>query len=227
MKISFASYREKIAGFLSLRGADAQAGVAIEDLCYTVIDTELTGLDAKKDSIISAGAIKMLGGRIDLGSIFYRIVNPSTEIRPESVVIHEITPSEAEQGPPIEPIIQELSDFCGNDVIVGHFIHLDMDFINTVYRNINGAAMKNPVLDTHRMHEWLKEHNGEFKTHYGGCSEEANLFALAKKYAIPVSEAHNALMDAFISAQLFQRFLAFLPSLGVRTLKDLLSIGRP
>jgi hypothetical protein len=34
-------------------------------------------------------------------------------------------------------------------------------------------------------------------------------------------------MDAFITAQLFQRFLRVLPGLGVRTVKELLRIGRP
>jgi hypothetical protein len=34
-------------------------------------------------------------------------------------------------------------------------------------------------------------------------------------------------MDAFITAQLFQRFLSFLPALGVRTVKDLLRIAKP
>lgn len=227
MRISFASYREKITGFLTRKGYTPETDVALEDVRYTVVDTELTGLDPKKDSIISVGAIRMYGGRIDLGGIFYRVVNPSTVIRPESIVIHEITPTEAKQSPPIAPIIQEFTDFCRDDVIVGHFIHLDMDFINAENRRISWDAMKNPVVDTHRIHEWLKENDGEFRKHYRGFSEETNLFALAKKYRIPFSEAHNALNDAFITAQLFQRFLSFLPGLGVRTLSDLIRIGKP
>lgn len=227
MKLAFSAYREKITGFLSKKGSSADACVGIEDVHYIVIDTELTGLDTKKDSIISIGAIRMFGGRIDLGNVFYRVVNPSTAISPESIVIHEITPSEAKQGPPIKPIIQELAGLCRDDVIVGHFIHLDMDFINAESRRVNGGIMKNSVVDTHKIHEWLKENNGEFRKHYRGFSEETNLFALAKKYRIPFSEAHNALNDAFITAQLFQRFLSFLPGLGVMTLRDLIRIGKP
>lgn len=227
MKHAFSSYREKITGFLTKKGSSAYTDVSVEDVHYIVLDTELTGLDSKKDSIISIGAVRMLGGRIDLGSVFYRMVSPSTAIRPESIVIHEITPSEAMQGPPIEPILQELADFCRDDVIIGHFIHLDMDFINAETRRINGETMKNSVVDTHKIHEWLKENNGEFRKHYRGFCEETNLFSLAKKYRIPFSEAHNALNDAFTTAQLFQRFLSFLPGMGVRTLRDLIRIGKP
>lgn len=227
MKHAFTAYREKIAGFLTKKGSSTYTDVSVEDVHYIVLDTELTGLDPKKDSIISIGALRMLGGRIDMGNVFYRVVNPSTAISPESIVIHEITPSEAGQGPTVEPIIHELADFCRDDVIVGHFIHLDMDFLNSETRRFNGEAMKNSVVDTHKIHEWLKENNGEFRKHYRGFCEETNLFALAKKYRIPFSEAHNALNDAFITAQLFQRFLSFLPGLGVRTLGDLIRVGKP
>ena len=41
-----------------------------------VVDTELTGLDEKKDSIVSIGAVRMTGGRIELGDMFYRLVSP-------------------------------------------------------------------------------------------------------------------------------------------------------
>ncbi len=40
------------------------AKTPITDVRYVVVDTELTGLDEKKDSIISIGAVRMTGGRI-------------------------------------------------------------------------------------------------------------------------------------------------------------------
>ena len=47
---------------------------------YVVVDTELTGLDEKKDSIVSIGAVRMTGGRIELGDMFYRLVSPRTQL---------------------------------------------------------------------------------------------------------------------------------------------------
>ena len=38
---------------------------------------------------------------------------------------------------------------------------------------------------------------------------------MAKRYGIPVATAHDALYDAFLTAQLLQRFLHFLPPAGV------------
>ena len=45
---------------------------------YVVLDTEVTGLDEKKDSIVSVGAVRMRGGSIALGDTFYRLLKPET-----------------------------------------------------------------------------------------------------------------------------------------------------
>ena len=47
-----------------------RTGMALESARYVVIDTELTGLDEKKDSIVSIGAVRMEGGRIEMGDSF-------------------------------------------------------------------------------------------------------------------------------------------------------------
>lgn len=199
----------------------------IDETKYVVIDTELTGLDLKKGSIVSIGAVKMVGGRIDLGDIFYRLVNPETELTGQSIVIHGITPSEVVEMPEIDTALSEFLDFCGNDIIVGHFVSIDLNFINREMKRLYGFTVQNPAVDTYMIHEWMRQNDGDFSRHYGGMSEDADLFSIANKYRIPVSSAHNALNDAFVTAQLFQRFISFLPRFGVNTLGDLLRIGKP
>lgn len=220
---ALAGYKEKMSGFLSGKGS---AGVPIGDAGYVVLDTELTGLDIKTNSIISIGAVKMRGAAIELGNVFYKLINPSTEISHESVVIHGITPSDVAEKPSIEKVICELTDFCGDDVIVGHFVSLDMTFINRDMKRICSDVLHNPAVDTRRLYEWIKENTDTFSRHYRGRADELDLFSLAREYGVPVSGAHNALGDAFITAQLFQRFLSMLPALGVSTVRDLLRIGK-
>jgi DNA polymerase-3 subunit epsilon len=200
--------------------------IAINEACYAVIDTELTGLDPKRDSIVSIGAIKMYGMRIKLGEAFYRLVKPQTALTSDSVVVHGITPSEVEEKPYIGGVIPELMDFCKGCVLVGHFIHLDLMFLNREIKRFSGQSLDNPAVDTYRIHDWVKHHNGDFSRHFGQDNGK-DLFSIAKNYNIEITEAHNALMDAFITAQLFQRFLSHLPKLGVRTVRDLLRVGKP
>ena len=61
-------------------------------------------------------------------------------------------------------------------MIVGHFISLDLDFINREARRINGAPLKNHVVDTCNIHEWIRFNDGDFSRHYGGLAQELNLF---------------------------------------------------
>jgi DNA polymerase III alpha subunit (gram-positive type) len=56
---------------------------------------------------------------------------------------------------------------------------------------------------------------------------QSDLFSMARKYGVEGGKAHNAFSDAYITAQLFQRFVSFLPECGIRTLKELLKIARP
>ena len=52
-------------------GLDPQKPIL--DVRDVVMDTELTGLDPRKDSIVSIGAVAMEGGRIVLGEQFSEI----------------------------------------------------------------------------------------------------------------------------------------------------------
>jgi len=197
----------------------------LQETSYVVLDTELTGLKLKKDSIVSLGAIKMKGGRIQIGDTFYRLVDPRTKLTGSSVVIHGITPSEAAECPDIDTLLPEFLDFCKGSILVGHFISIDMDFINAEMKRLFGHPLGNPALDTARIYCWMNQSDSDAYACAGGMSGDLALSVLARKYGIEVSDAHNALGDAFVTAQLFQRFLSLLPRYNIRTLGDLLGIG--
>jgi DNA polymerase III subunit epsilon len=204
-----------------------QLEMPINEASYVVIDTELTGLKLKQDSIVSVGAIAMTGGRIEVGRTFYRVVEPRTELRGSSVIVHGIMPSEVRALPVIGQVLPEFMEFCGDSVVVGHFLPIDLGFLNEELVRARRAKMRNPAVDTLVIHRWLQEREEVVCAYYGGSADPSDLFALAKRHGIPVSGAHNALNDAFVTAQLFQRFLSMLPGRGVKTIRDLVRIGSP
>jgi hypothetical protein len=112
-------------------------------------------------------------------------------------------------------------------VIVGHFFSLDLKFLDKEMKRLQRRKFRYPVADTLKAYEWMQDQSRGSRGQYDACVENKDLFSLANQYHIQVSAAHNALMDAFITAQLFQRFLSYLPALGVRTVKDLLRIAKP
>lgn len=167
----------------------------------------------------------MTGPRIELGATFHRLVKPKTLFRPESVIIHGITPSDVKEHPVIDAVIEEFVNFIGNDVIVGHFIAIDLHFINREMRRILGRSLKNLSVDTFQLLEGLKTKRS------GRCFsialKDSSLYEIAKCFEIPVMGAHDALVDAFITAQLFQRFIPYLMDAGIRYLEDLIPLGKP
>ncbi|MCX8069479.1 MAG: 3'-5' exonuclease [Thermodesulfovibrionales bacterium] len=199
----------------------------IENVDYAVVDTELTGLDVKKDSIISIGVVKMTGSKIMLGDYFYRMVDPSVCPKRDSVLIHGITPQEVSTCPPLELILPEFVDFIKNRVVVGHFISIDLSFINKEMKKLYGFSIQNPAIDTVHIYWWLKKARSDYDA-YGleSIHLESNLFDIAKLYGIPITEGHSAIGDAFITAQLFQRFLHQVKQRGLKKLSDLIRIGK-
>jgi len=207
-----------------LQGISEKASIL--EVPYVVVDTELTGLNETKDSIVSIGGVRMTGGRIELGNTFYRLVSPRTALSAESVVIHEITPSEVKAEPGIESVLDDFLAFCADAILVGHFVSIDMNFLNREILRTGRAAISNPMIDTYSIYEWLRKRNLPHAC-FEISPDAYRLFDIVKCFGIPVNGAHNAFKDAFATAQLLQRFLPLLSEAGVSDIKDLLRRGTP
>ncbi|MBN2654988.1 MAG: 3'-5' exonuclease [Nitrospirae bacterium] len=209
-----------------LCSAESEMDKPLNSANFVVIDTELTGLDLKKDSIVSIGAIKVTAGKIELGNFFYRVIQPETDLKKESIVIHGITPTEAMECPGIGILLPEFINFCKGRVIVGHCVDIDISFINKEVKKIAGFNMQNPALDTFKMHCYIKKRDENIDAFCPMHTQGASLFEIAKNNGITISSAHNALSDAFVTAQLFQRFIGKLEHFGIETVRDLLRLSR-
>src|SRR5512140_3402089 len=120
-------------GLFKRRGRPSSSvneAAGIDDARYVVIDTELTGLNERTDCILSFGAVRMAGGRIEIGETFSRLVNPERLLTAGNIVVHEIMPSEVETKPGIETVLSEFLGFCQADTIVGHFPSIDLAFLD-------------------------------------------------------------------------------------------------
>jgi DNA polymerase III subunit epsilon len=203
-----------------------ELNLPIQQGTYVSIDTELTGLNEKEDSILSIGAVKMVEGRIEIGGHFYSLVKPSSRLKSDSVVIHEITPSEVSDERNISAVLPEFLEFCGHHVLVGHCIAIDLGFLNKEIKRLGQAALSNPMLDTYILYSWLWT-RWLSESQFSLPPQQVDLYKMARSFDIPFSGAHNAIMDAFITAQILQRFIPWLERSGVLKLGELLRIGNP
>jgi DNA polymerase-3 subunit epsilon len=206
--------------------ADVSAAPLVSKSRYVVVDTELTGLDPRKDGIVSIGALRMNGSRLEIGGSFHELVRPTAALDGKSVVIHGITPSQVESKPTIDPILSAFVGYCGNDVLVGHCLSIDLSFLNRESRRLFGTPLRNPVVDTLSVYGWLRSRQAGHPV-FSAPLSGMRLYDMAKGFGIACEGAHDALADAFITAQLFQRFIPILEGHGIRELDDLLRIGNP
>lgn len=218
------TYKQKSSNFGAMEAAvfgSEDQSLPIDKVRYVVIDSELTGLDAKKDSIVSLGAIRMVGTRILLGETFDKLISPETELTGSSVVIHGITPGEVAEKPSIEEVLPEFLSFCGDDIMVGYMPAIDLTFLNRETKRLYGVSVKNPVLDVFALDKWRRQRIGEDSS---GCP---SLYDIAKSLDVPAKGAHNAMADAFITAQVLQRLLPVLIDLGIKSVGELLAVSNP
>lgn len=205
-----------------------RGGVAIDlplqSVRFVVLDTELTSLDRRTNRLLSLGALAMDGSRIRLGEHFYRVVNPGVEIPADSVLIHGLRPADIAAGEPPEKVLSEFRAFLRDSVVVGHFVGIDTGVLRKELRG-SGASIDNPVLDTATAHRWLEQHEQRLRG-LDGAQGRCDLATLADKYGLEMRNAHHALDDAYLTAQLWQKLLSRLEAAGVKTLRAALRVAK-
>lgn len=213
--------RNWIASLLPSANLAFAGSALLRQTRFVVVDTELTSLERKTNRLLSIGAIAMQGGAIHLGEQFYRVINPGEVVPTESILIHGLRPSDVAEGDPPSMVVRDFHEFAKNAVLVGHFVGIDIGALRKELQE----SLRNPFLDTARAYHWLRLH-GEQVRGLDELEEQLNLAALAKRYGLETSEAHHALGDAFVTAQLWQRLLIELEDNGITTLGRALRIAR-
>ena len=198
----------------------------LEEIPFTVLDTELTGLDDRRDDIVSIGALRMRGGLIRVGDTFQALVKPGAILDGRTVVVHRITPSQLEEMPSIDTVLPPFLAYLEGTILFGHCIALDLAFLNRDARRLALTPIRNRAVDTLALYGWLRRRAAE----HPAFSLEAtapSLFDLARAFEIQVEAAHSAIGDAYVTAQVLQRLLPFLAQAGIEDQAGLCRAGHP
>lgn len=198
----------------------------LTDYRFVVLDTELTGL-GRRDEIISIGAVRISNLQIELGATFNRLVRPRNLNHNQATFIHQITPEQLRAAPTIEAVLPEFVEFCGDSLLVGHFLEIDMGYLNRAARKVLGGPLANPAVDTMRLVKAYKEGNLSSDYSHYDHSFSGNLDELGAEFKLPRFKPHDALEDALHCAYLFLFLLKKLGGGQVKTLRQLHQVDRP
>lgn len=207
---------------------DFDQGKPIEAYDFVVLDTELTGMNKRRDEVVSIGAVKIRNLQIRAGETFYSLVRPPHHKRDatDSTFIHRIRPQELDDAPDIKTILPGLIEFCGSALLVGHYIGLDTSFLNKAAHKYYNCSIHSPCIDTIRLAQIFSEKSYRQRHEDSRCYLSYNLTDLSQRFNLPLFDAHNALQDSLQTAYLFIYLIKQLQSTGLVTLRDFYAAGQ-
>lgn len=180
---------------------------------FVVLDSETTGLDARKDRLITIGAVAVRNDEIVLEDSFEALIKVAYNT--SSVTVHGITRDDTLNGLEEPEALEQFLNYLADGVIVGHHISHDVDMLNAGYERHFGFQMQNRFLDTMALTLNL-EKDGAFA--HRGPIRHFELDALCEMFDVIPHDRHTAPGDAFITAQVFLRLLRLGKRYGRTTL---------
>jgi DNA polymerase-3 subunit epsilon len=168
------------------------------DVEYIAVDLETTGLDARRDQILSIGWVRVVGNRIDLASACHRLVRVEGEIPPDTAVIHQITDDLAATGDELAQALPELLEALRGRVLIAHHARVERSFLGAACKRLFGRGLLVHTIDTQVLARRSLE-----RRHIPYKGSDLRLHALGERYNLPRYGAHNALSDALAAAELF------------------------
>ena len=187
---------------------------ALEDLVFTVFDTETTGLSPSDDEIIAIGAVRIVNGRLLRQETFDRLVDPGRSVDPASMAVHGLSSEMLAGQPAIDDVLPLFARFAQETVLVGHNVAFDLRFLELKEAR-TGVRFTQPVLDTLLLSAVL--HPDE---------EDHSLEAMATRMDVSMVGRHTALGDAILTGEIFLRQCSLLAARGLRTLGDVREAAR-
>lgn len=189
---------------------------------FVVLDTETTGLNPRKDGLLSIAAVEVQNYTLKISSIFEAEVQQA-HFNNESIAIHGITPGRAAVAEPEKEVLHEFLHYIRGDVLIGHHIAFDYEMLSKAYKQSLGFSLLNKRYDTTQLLRRTDTHFAHDTLHQ---DHEWGLDSLCERYQIPLPDRHTALGDATATALLFMKLLKRLEKRGARTVRDLLKRRR-
>ncbi|AKG91557.1 exonuclease, DNA polymerase III, epsilon subunit family [Geoglobus ahangari] len=191
----------------------------LRDVEFCVIDLETTGLNTKKDEIISFASIPVRDMTIHLDEAFYTLIRPE-KFRVDSIKYHGITESDLRDAPTFAEVADRIEEVIDDRVIVGYAVWVDVEFLKNAFKKkLKKKLRVERYVDVAEVEAWLIKKRGSAVTF------RLDFESLMKIYRVEGFQRHTALGDAFSTAYVFLKQLSQLEDYSVNVI-DLVRIGR-
>lgn len=201
---------------------------SIAEQTFVVFDTETTGLDIKKDQLVSIGAIKVKNRQMLIAESFETYVKsqaiealPVNEHTDKDIPIHEILKAERlQEGRPIKEVLIAFLNYIGDAVLVAHHAAFDLGLLNHLYKTHFGIDLQNKWVDTAHLAIRLEKSKAGQNSHVQPHYYELDYWI--RYFNIEAQDRHTAAGDSFITGELLLNLLHLAHKRGLTHTKDLI-----
>lgn len=163
---------------------------------FTVIDIETTGLSPDYDKIIEVSAIKISNHSVT--DSFSSLVKPTPDsdgiyVTDFITELTGITNEMLADAPEPFPVLQDYFSFLGTDILVGHNVNFDINFLYDYSERLFSRPLCNNFIDTMRI---SRRFHPDFPHH--------RLCDLCERYSVNYSDAHRSLADCNITIKCYK-----------------------
>lgn len=164
-------------------------------------DCETTGLNPKKDTLISLSAVKIRGQSVLTSQALNLTFAQDQAIPADSIKIHMIRNQDAVTGLAPQQAMRQFLHFIGGRPLVGYFLEFDVAMVNQVVKPWLGIQLPNRTIEVSERYYDLKWKQQSQAT----PQPPINLAfqTILEDLAIPNLGQHDAFNDALMTALIY------------------------
>lgn len=168
---------------------------------WVSLDCETTGLNVRRDRIISIAAVRIVGQRLMTSERLELLVRPERAISADAIRVHQLRHRDVAHGLAPQDAIRQLLNFIGSRPIVGYYLEFDMAMIHREAWPMLGVRLPQPRIDVSTM--FYDYQNRRLRPDERGGRIDLRFATIMDELALPTRHAHDALNDAVMTGLAF------------------------
>jgi DNA polymerase-3 subunit alpha (Gram-positive type) len=192
---------------------EAKMNKNIEDIEFTIFDTETTGLEPQSgDRIVEIAGIRIKGK--EKISTFQTLVNPGRLVSFAAFQVNKISQEMLKDAPGIDIVMPKFLNFIQGSCLCSYNAGFDLEFLNSELKLMGKSGLENIlVIDILKMAKRLMP-----------ALERYALWFVAEKLGLKIQQMHRAFSDVELTLGVFTKFREMLETKGIHDLTNFSSL---
>jgi DNA polymerase-3 subunit epsilon len=195
-------------------------GLPWHQTSLVALDFETTGLDLDHDHVIAYGAVPIERGRVRVGAARNQLIHPPRPPSARSQTIHLLREVDLAEAPETREAAAGLRATLANRFLVTWYADVEIAFLRRLFGG-SDRAWRRRVIDVRDMAIVIDGAPAGARRARGYA-----LTPTADRFGVPVSDPHDALDDALVTAQLFLVLATRMPGGPEPTPRELTALYR-